>query len=694
MPGKGQTSDGAFADRGMVIRRWDAVLGGKRVHNPHFSVYRNSGTATTGLSYSSGGASSGIKVALEISPPPGVTTLLPGDYVDASVEFIVLPRNRADYNPPLGSASGSFDYGRSDVIAALSAADSASWSGSTSTSDSSRLGTHWGLIRREAVFNSPNISLTYGTLESDHPVRIRVDQAAQVAYFKLSSGLGHVPFSFSGVTHPSATTNFKLLRSTIDISGGSDQAHRWSAIDYWQTDYDIQQQSFTFTYNVLLDADSSIPSAGWGTGIPSTVVLENLGGSGCTSSAPCSACQGDCDSDSDCAGDLRCFQRDTGEKVPGCVDSEGQPESYDYCAVSGGRVDYFWFGLESTAPTHLTTSSPTTAPTEAPTAVPTSGTEVFSGVVTIQGFDSVESFTPSHQAVFKASLITTLSAASVSELSKEQISLTVTLSSLSGGGTGGRRLAAAVALQVSFTIEGVTSSELDSAGIAVAAIGENGEPFLDALRTAFAVEDATVPYAELLNVVAPTNAPTKAPTKTTSTADTTEGGSLSTVGTDASGDDVGTASAQDAAAGDQTNFMPLIAGGAGGGLILLVAVWHLVHTSKKREKKREVKNAAMKQEEDRLRERSSISSSFTGLAATTGGSGSSALAAGWAETVDPSTGGVYYWNKSTDETSWERPVEKLQAGLPPAQTDAALAGGVINPGQHSAVVVAPSKVLV
>jgi hypothetical protein len=135
--------------------------------------------------------------------------------------------------------------------------------------------------------------------------------------------------------------------------------------------------------------------------------------------------------------------------------------------------------------------------------------------------------------------------------------------------------------------------------------------------------------------------------------------------------------------------MPLIAGGAGGGLILLVAAWHLVHTSKKREKKREVKNAAMKQEEDRLRERSSIS-----LAATTGGSESSALAAGWAETVDPSTGGVYYWNKSTDETSWERPVEKLQAGLPPAQAGAALAGGVINPGQHSAVVVAPSKVLV
>lgn len=40
LPGKPQPTDGAFADRGLVVRWWDAVLGGKRVTMPHFSLYR------------------------------------------------------------------------------------------------------------------------------------------------------------------------------------------------------------------------------------------------------------------------------------------------------------------------------------------------------------------------------------------------------------------------------------------------------------------------------------------------------------------------------------------------------------------------------------------------------------------------------------------------------------------------------
>jgi hypothetical protein len=59
--------------------------------------------------------------------------------------------------------------------------------------------------------------------------------------------------------------------------------------------------------------------------------LADLGGTGCTPSAPCAVCQGDCDSDNDCTGDLRCFQRSHGEAIPGCVDNGGQPAIYDYC---------------------------------------------------------------------------------------------------------------------------------------------------------------------------------------------------------------------------------------------------------------------------------------------------------------------------------------------------------------------------
>ena len=30
-------------------------------------------------------------------------------------------------------------------------------------------------------------------------------------------------------------------------------------------------------------------------------------------------CEGDCDNDSECAGDMICFQRPSNEVVPGCV---------------------------------------------------------------------------------------------------------------------------------------------------------------------------------------------------------------------------------------------------------------------------------------------------------------------------------------------------------------------------------------
>jgi hypothetical protein len=44
------------------------------------------------------------------------------------------------------------------------------------------------------------------------------------------------------------------------------------------------------------------------------------------------ACQGDCDSDGDCIGKLKCFQRSGREKVPGCKKGRsGDVSGYDYC---------------------------------------------------------------------------------------------------------------------------------------------------------------------------------------------------------------------------------------------------------------------------------------------------------------------------------------------------------------------------
>ena len=64
------------------------------------------------------------------------------------------------------------------------------------------------------------------------------------------------------------------------------------------------------------------------------VPVINDGYTGCTSTAPCSHGQGDCDSDDDCAGSLICFQRSYGELMPG-LDFDRVRFDFDVCVDMG-----------------------------------------------------------------------------------------------------------------------------------------------------------------------------------------------------------------------------------------------------------------------------------------------------------------------------------------------------------------------
>jgi hypothetical protein len=61
-----------------------------------------------------------------------------------------------------------------------------------------------------------------------------------------------------------------------------------------------------------------------------TVAAVDKGWSGCTPSKQCQVGEADCDSDSDCAGSLRCFERSGSESVPG-LDVSGLPNGMDPC---------------------------------------------------------------------------------------------------------------------------------------------------------------------------------------------------------------------------------------------------------------------------------------------------------------------------------------------------------------------------
>eukprot|EP00980_Cylindrotheca_fusiformis_P011317 scaffold2611_cov70-Cylindrotheca_fusiformis.AAC.2 len=54
---------------------------------------------------------------------------------------------------------------------------------------------------------------------------------------------------------------------------------------------------------------------------------------------PLGLCKGDCDSDSDCLGDLKCFQRDPYQSVPGCAGGSSDGSRTDFCYAEGSKND-------------------------------------------------------------------------------------------------------------------------------------------------------------------------------------------------------------------------------------------------------------------------------------------------------------------------------------------------------------------
>ena len=100
--------------------------------------------------------------------------------------------------------------------------------------------------------------------------------------------------------------------------------------------------------------------------------IVDFGGTPPDSAMPLQRCQGDCDTDDDCADGLKCFQRTSKQAIPGCIGGEENVMVTDYCILDltgDGFVDKV-----TTSPTIKPTMKATVAtkaPTNNPTAVPT-----------------------------------------------------------------------------------------------------------------------------------------------------------------------------------------------------------------------------------------------------------------------------------------------------------------------------------
>jgi len=198
VPRREANGHGAWANRGVVIRSWNARLGGKRAQ----AWMAERGVRARGADTST----------LDILPPPGLTRLEPGDFVEATFEHLVVPQFAADY------------YGPNDALrAALTEGENS-----------------WRMIHREAVGNDRRVEMKIGALETLHPA-VAIGAVDDTAEFTLAGGLGFVPITFTGLT------SARGHRLYLDGQALDQSVH---GNDFWQTDYDPVKQCWSQTYNV------------------------------------------------------------------------------------------------------------------------------------------------------------------------------------------------------------------------------------------------------------------------------------------------------------------------------------------------------------------------------------------------------------------------------------------------------------
>ena len=192
---------GAWANRGVVIRSWEARLGGRKAA-PWMA---ERGVKARGADTST----------IDLIPPPGITRLEPGDFVEATVEHIVMPQFAKDYYGPNGGLRTALGQ----------------WENT------------WRLIHREATGNDRRVEVATGTLERLYPA-VRIQTTDDRARFTITGGLGYVPVTFAGLTaHSGYTLHLNGQRVDQSVHGN----------DFWQTDYDPATQRWEMTFTVPLD---------------------------------------------------------------------------------------------------------------------------------------------------------------------------------------------------------------------------------------------------------------------------------------------------------------------------------------------------------------------------------------------------------------------------------------------------------
>jgi hypothetical protein len=190
----------AAASRGLIVRSWRAVLGGKPAM-PHLATFCTEWGANN------------HRTSVELAPPPGITELLPGDFIEADLELVVFPADAAAY------------YGPDVALREMLVRDADTWRP----------------VHREAVGNALKPQAQRGTIVKSYPLVVAVDEM-QRARVTLQGGLGHLPVTFTGLNRPQG---HRLL-----VNG--------KPAGHWQTDWNPATQRWQATYNAAPNIGGSL----------------------------------------------------------------------------------------------------------------------------------------------------------------------------------------------------------------------------------------------------------------------------------------------------------------------------------------------------------------------------------------------------------------------------------------------------
>lgn len=210
------TKGGAWANRALVVRQWKARLGGRDVPAPFAAVY---------------GTDDGIPSAsVELAPPPGLTELKPGDFVEGQVDLAIIPLSADDY------------YGPNEPLRAALRAG----------------GDTWRMAHREAMGNLLKVEATRGqVVRPVAPVEVAVDEQDGAAV-AIRGGLGYVPLTFNGLK---SYRGVELWRDDGDGRGARPVDQSVHGRDFWQARFDPASHTWSRTYNLPLDTPGHSPQA-------------------------------------------------------------------------------------------------------------------------------------------------------------------------------------------------------------------------------------------------------------------------------------------------------------------------------------------------------------------------------------------------------------------------------------------------